>query len=429
MRILWVSNSPIGPAADILNQTYGGSSGGWIQSEYEKFDNKKGNAEFFFLSTLASVKKNDVLKKTGDKGTLYCINAPRIQYGIIPSRRVIDLIEGIIQEIHPDIIQIWGTETWLSYAVSCCLPSIPKVIFIQGLIGMHQRYLGGYFGNMPIDKNYNKNIPLFSRLKEMIRRVNFKKQASIEAKTLCNCGNVITDNDFSKAFCESVSSNINCFEHSLEPNKVFFTRHWEAEKCNRFSVFTVYGSSAEKGTQNLLKALSILKKSFPDIELVIPGPYAINSEGRLSSQSKDSFQIVLQNMISSLGLENNVRFTGKLNPVQMSDEMVKANIFVNPSCMEVHALSLREAMAVGVPCVSSMCGSVNGYLKHGYNGFIYRYEEYEVLAFYIKKLFENIMLEKEVSDNAVKTMQTTNDNSLSLEEIYAQIIRSGEAVK
>ena len=76
MRILWVSNSPIGPAADILSKSYEGSSGGWIKTEYDKIE--KSNTEFFFLSTLRSVKKNDVLKKTSEKGTLYCVNAPKI---------------------------------------------------------------------------------------------------------------------------------------------------------------------------------------------------------------------------------------------------------------------------------------------------------------------------------------------------------------
>ena len=33
MKVLWVSNSPIGPSADILGKEYQGSSGGWIQSE------------------------------------------------------------------------------------------------------------------------------------------------------------------------------------------------------------------------------------------------------------------------------------------------------------------------------------------------------------------------------------------------------------
>ena len=35
MRILWVSTSPMGPASRILKMPSPGSSGGWIQSEYE----------------------------------------------------------------------------------------------------------------------------------------------------------------------------------------------------------------------------------------------------------------------------------------------------------------------------------------------------------------------------------------------------------
>lgn len=421
MRILWVSNSPIGPAADILNQTYGGSSGGWIQTEYENFDKSKENAEFFFLSTLPTVKKNEFLKKANDKGTLYCVNAPKVQYGVIPDEKTVKLTEKIIDEIKPDIIQIWGTETWLSYAVSLCSQSVPKVVFIQGLIGMHQRYLGGYFGNMPEDKAFKKNITFISRLKETIRRIQFKKQADIEGKTLMNCGNVIVDSDFARSFCNSVSPDINCFEHKLVPNNIFFTKKWDYEKCKKYSIFTVYGSSAEKGTQNLLKALSIVKKSFPDVELVIPGPYAINTDGRLSDAKKAPFQTVIRNMILTLGLGGNVRFTGKLNQKEMSEKMVKANIFVNPSCMEVHALSLREAMTVGVPCISSMCGSVNSYLKNGYNGYIYRYEEYEVLAFYLKRLLENPGVQKEFSENSYNSMRENTDDSLALEEIYNKI--------
>ena len=41
-------NSPIGPAADILEEEYKGNSGGWIQSEYERM-NKEG-IEFYFMA-------------------------------------------------------------------------------------------------------------------------------------------------------------------------------------------------------------------------------------------------------------------------------------------------------------------------------------------------------------------------------------------
>lgn len=424
MRILWVSNSPIGPAADILNENYQGSSGGWIQTEYDKIE--KTNTEFFFLSTLSSVKKGELLKKSNNKGTLYCLPTPRLQYGIIPKQKVVSQLENIICEINPDIIQIWGTETWLSYAVSLCAKSVPKVVFIQGLIGVHQRYLGGYFGNMPEDDRYKTGMSLIAKLKNILRSVQFKKQAIIESKTLCNCKNVITDNDFSRAYCYSLSSAINCFEHKLEANEVFFGKQWKFENCIKHTIFTVYGGSAEKGTQNLLKALSIVKKSFPDVLLIIPGPYSIDADGKLTDNKHDAFQTVLKNMINSLDLNENVKFAGKLSPEQMSSEMEKANIFVNPSCMEVHALSLREAMTVGVPCISSMCGSVNSYLKNGYNGYIYRYEEYEVLAFYLKRLLENPDIQKEFSENSYNSMRNNNDNSLTLEEIYNELITNNK---
>ncbi len=422
MKILWVSNSPIGPAADILNEAYQGSSGGWIQTEYSKI--RKTDAEFFFLSTLSSVKKGEIVRKANDKGTLYCIHTPRMQYGVIPSKEVLLRIENIIVEVHPDIIQIWGTETWLSYAVSLCANNIPKIVFIQGLIGMHQRYLGGYFGNMSGDSEYKKGVPVIPTIKSALRTVQFKKQAKIEAKTLCNCKNVIVDNDFSRAYCNSLPVPINCYDHKLEANEVFFQKRWKVENCIQHTVFTIYGSSAEKGTHNLLKAVSLVKKDFPDIQLVIPGPYKVDAGGKLADNQSDAYQNILKNMIATLDLNNNIRFTGKLNPAQMACEMEKANVFVNPSCMEVHALSLREAMTVGTPCISTMCGSVSEYLEHNSNGYIYRYEEYEMLAFYLKKMFAEPSIQREFSERACCSMRETEDGSLTLEEIYEKVKQS-----
>ena len=41
MKVLWVSNSAIGPAATVLNRAYSGSSGGWIKTVYEEIQNQK----------------------------------------------------------------------------------------------------------------------------------------------------------------------------------------------------------------------------------------------------------------------------------------------------------------------------------------------------------------------------------------------------
>lgn len=181
-----------------------------------------------------------------------------------------------------------------------------------------------------------------------------------------------------------------CYNHILLPNSLFYQKKWDLEKCEKHTIFTVYGSSAEKGTQNLLKAVAIVRRKYPDVKVIIPGGYQLNREGKLISSKSDAFQNVLYNMIKDLELENNVIFTGRLSAEQMANTMEQCHLFVNPSCMEVHALSLRESMIVGLPCISAQCGSVVEFLQHKVNGLLYRYEEYESLAYYIELLFSNL---------------------------------------
>ena len=74
MKVLWVSNSPIGPAANILDETYSGTSGGWIESEYEFLD--KRNLEMSFLCFAPNVSKGTVLEKSNAIGKLYALIVP-----------------------------------------------------------------------------------------------------------------------------------------------------------------------------------------------------------------------------------------------------------------------------------------------------------------------------------------------------------------
>lgn len=419
MKVLWVSNSPIGPSAEILDKEYQGSSGGWIQSEYEALD--KTRYQMFFLSTLPVIKKGEVLHKKNEKGEVFCVHAPRLSYGIKIPENLQKNIQKIIDQIEPDIIQIWGTETWLSNSVAKCTTNAKKVVFIQGLIGVHKRYLGGYFGSLKEDKKYLRGESLLCKFKGILRKRNFLQQADIEKETILKCRNVIVDSDFAKAYCTSISTNIKCYDHVLLPNNLFYQKKWDFEKCEKHTIFTVYGSSAEKGTQNLLKAVAIVKRKFPDVKVIIPGGYHLNQEGKLTSSKSDSFQNAMYNMIRDLELENNVKFIGRLSAEQMACAMEQCHIFVNPSCMEVHALSLRESMIVGLPCISAQCGSVVEYLQHKVNGLLYRYEEYEVLAYYIERIFKDQVLATEISNNSMHAFKNMQKVNITTEEIYERL--------
>lgn len=420
MKVLWVSNSPIGPAANILDETYSGTSGGWIQSEYEFLDKK--DLEMSFLCFAANISKGDVLEKSNAIGKLYALRAPRIQNGIMTSAELVKQVQDIISRVSPDIIHIWGTETCISNAVSKCSPNIPKVVFIQGILGVHKRYLGGYFDRKNYAEYY-KGIPFESKLRAWLRAKLFIRQAEIEKDTLNNCKNVIIDNDFSEAYCKFVSPTINCYYRVLEPNAVFENYRWSLAKANQHQIFTVFAGSAEKGVQQLLFAIGMLKRKYPDIKVLIPGSYNLSAEHKLIPGKANAYETILINIIHKLGIDENVCFTGRLSPEEMAKYISNSHIFVNPSCMEVHALSLREAMSMGVPCITSLCGSTGSYVKHEKNGFVYRYEEYEVLAYYIDKLFsDNVLIEK-ISRNALDAItEYQSEKKISLREIYGKIL-------
>ena len=380
MKILWVSNSPIGPSARILGESYAGTSGGWIASEFEKL--KKDDNEFYFLCSSRKVKAGQVVKKKEGSSCVYCVNSPRLCYGIKNPPYLVKEIENVINDIDPDVIHIWGTETCISNIVANVKTRCKKVVFLQGLIGVHQRYLGG---GLCVSDHAAKPT-LVERIKEAIRRKHFAVQARIERDTLKKCGYAIADGTCAKAYINSIGGDIKIIDYKLLPGKVFYERKWSYADCEKESLFTVFSANAEKGLDKLIKALAIVKSDYPNVKLRVPGGYAVDKNGKLIPRTY--YERVIAELIVNNGLSENVEFLGKLSPEQMAECLQKANCFVNPSVMENHALSLREALVVGVPCISSVCGSVMDFLEDGKNGLLYRFEEYEVLAERIERVFK-----------------------------------------
>lgn len=420
MKVLWVMNSPIGPASVALGEQYKGSSGGWIQTEYEALQGT--DVSLCFLCTLPSVAKGEILHREHSIGDVYCLHAPRISYGIQPPDCLQKNVQQVIDTVQPDVIQIWGTETWLSNAVARSATEAPRIIFIQGLIGVHQRYLGGYFENMAENKQYLKNVSISCTLKSKLRSFLFKRQARVEADTIRRCGNVITDNQFTKDYLSSLGEHVRFFKHATLPNQVFHREKWGWEACEKYTIFTIYGSSAEKGTHQLLKALAIVKRKYPDVRAIIPGGYQLDADGHLLPSKRDGFQQVMYNMIKQLGLENNVSFTGRLNAAQMAKQLSQAHLFVNTSCMEVQSTSLREAMTENMPVISSLCGSIGELVIPGRNGFLYRFEEYEHLASLICRAFDAGEGLGEISQNASESIRKLSANDMSFAEIYQTLV-------
>ena len=106
--------------------------------------------------------------------------------------------------------------------------------------------------------------------------------------------------------------------------------------------------------QLALRVMSLLKKSYPKVQLCMVGP---DSDGTLK---------VLEQMAKKLNL--NVLFTGKLDKLEWIDLSKNYNIFINTTNYDNTPVSVIEAMALGLPVVSTNVGGMPYLIENGNNG-------------------------------------------------------------
>ena len=105
-----------------------------------------------------------------------------------------------------------------------------------------------------------------------------------------------------------------------------------------------------------LKALKILKQNHPEAELYMVGP---DKDGSLASCQEFA-------KIHNLS----VYFTGKLPKKEWTQRAAKASVFLNTSAIDNAPVSVVEAMALGLPVVSSAVGGLKYLIENERTGFL-----------------------------------------------------------
>lgn len=173
-------------------------------------------------------------------------------------------------------------------------------------------------------------------------------------------------------------------------------------------IITVGRLSYEKGYDILLKAFAPIVKEFPNLQLEILG-----AGDELAK---------LEALAAELNVRQKVKFLGfQENPFAF---LVKADIYVCSSRYEGYPLSLAEAMAVGLPVVSTCVGGIPSMLEDGDTGLLVRAENTEGLAKAIVRLVKDAELRKRLGLNAkifAKTRFDIMDTVRRYEETYQRV--------
>jgi glycosyltransferase involved in cell wall biosynthesis len=149
--------------------------------------------------------------------------------------------------------------------------------------------------------------------------------------------------------------------------------------------------SPEKGVHILLQAFANVLAHEPDSELNIVGGVHIPPLSFIVEQSSDPVVLSLRHFYVSGYMEylqeqakvagNNVSFAGFVPHRELAPLLSAADVFVQPSVWgEPFGMSVVEAMAAGLPVVSSRTGGLSESVVHGRTGLLVERNDPAALA-------------------------------------------------
>ena len=367
------------------------SSGGWIGMLVKNIQSSDDITQAAIVSVNASNENTET--KVG-KTICYDIKAKTITKK--PQKELISKFQNILDSFKPDVIDIQGIEFSVGRDLLLCKVDCPVIATLQGLpMELSKIYYCGLPKNFKFCRTLYDNL----HLKGTIEKERYMKmRGNISYSILKKADYIIGRTDWDRAHSWCVNPNARYFYNPRSFRDDFYKEEnvWNIENIKRHRIFGIQGRDSAKGIHIGIEALNILKKDYPDVELIIPGSYRFNSP----KYKIGAYEKYVKNLIKKYDLENNVKFVGSLSASEIIEYLKSSNAFCQYSLCENSPNSLGEAMMIGLPCVASFVGGTSTYMSNNFDGLMHQKSDFEMLAYNIKRVFDNDELAVSLSKNA-----------------------------
>ncbi|MBB3119613.1 glycosyltransferase family 4 protein [Pseudoduganella violacea] len=164
-----------------------------------------------------------------------------------------------------------------------------------------------------------------------------------------------------------------------------------------------------KGSYDLLEAAAQLVAAQPDLQLRLGG------DGELPAVAARAAQ---------LGLAEHLRLLGWVSGVDKQAQLEQASVFTLPSYNEGLPMSVLEAMAAGLPVVTTPVGGIPDAVTDGVEGFLVPPGDVAALAMRLQQLLNDTQLAQRMGEagrRKVATMFATQAVLPQLEKMYTEL--------
>ncbi len=376
MKVIWFSN------VDISVSTMSGS-GTWVMAMARALCSHDQSIEITNIS-MSSI-DDDIAVESGR------IRQIKIKAATI-NEDFVGKVHGLISKINPVLLHVWGTEAqWATFPFKT---SLPILVDMQGIVSsVHENFYGGL---TPAE------VRKCWKLKECLKPTSslqygkhvYKSLIEREKQVIKSLKYVSVQSKWVEGYIRALNPTCQIYHTGIALRPEFYTaKKWQdVKEPIIFSTATMV--TPLKGLHVLLKALSIVKMYYPNVELRLAGD--VQAGLRVGGYAK-----MLNKYISTNDIGSNVKFLGVLNTEELIKEYQSAAVVVNPSSVESYSLVVAEAMHIGSPVVASYVGGMAD-LGFDKSSIIYfPKEDYISCAFKIMNLLTSSELCKEISQKAI----------------------------
>ncbi|TMM45264.1 glycosyltransferase family 4 protein [Colwellia ponticola] len=145
------------------------------------------------------------------------------------------------------------------------------------------------------------------------------------------------------------------------------------------------------GIHIIIKSFKIIVDKYPNTQLSIAG----------SGPDLEA----LKEQVEEYKLSNNITFTGRLEANEIALLYQSADIMLNASTIDNAPSSLLEALACGIPVVTSDVGGIPDMLSHEYDALLVKKDDVLDISKQVFRLIDDQGLRESLVDNGLDTVQ------------------------
>ncbi len=354
-KIVWLTNITLPIFTDLIHDHKLIENGSWMSSLFLELD-KNANIELHIFSPSQHFTSPHEFKFKQHFIYLF----PQTKQDLVKYPKHLEsYFSNILSKIGPKIIHCHGTEYPHTLALLNVSNKFKKIVSLQGIISEYSKV---YFGNLNIFKLmfYTLISPnsIFIKFIKFNKRIRFEHISLRKADIIL--GRTLWDYDFTK------SLNLG-FKYRFMPEfplEHFYLKKWSYSNSIPHTILFTQATYPIKGFHVLLSSLIELIKLFPDTKVYISGRKQYKEKYSFFDYLKlDEYDKYIFNYIKKNKLFKHLSFVGELSSLEICEQMLRSNIYINTSHIENSPNSLAEAILLGIPVISSNVGGVKSLSK------------------------------------------------------------------